>query len=501
MSALFLAGILAAWAIAQLGLAIFFGLAYRLGRREQEYLLFSLVCGVFSVASAGMANKYAAPSVESVLFSNAIIYGAFAIAAPLNLHFAYRLSLPDRSARILSPYYGLTVLFFLGIVLGWFWVPGSFHERSSSFLGIETKVVFATPTAFAFAFFTVGMVAMLVGVALLVRAYRAGTREALITVLGVVVMLFAIVHDLAVSLAVVDHAVLVLPHAFMVYAAAAAGTLLLRYQRTAGALEQTASSLKQRTEELHNSYAELRQVQNELVTKKQLAAVGELAAAIAHEVRNPLAIIVNALAGLRRSGVSEGERSMLLGIVEEEAARLNRLVTDLLRFARPVNVKRAPVSLVELANRCRLNAGDSCRVQVSIDDDPRIQIVDVDPNLFRIVFDNLVANACQSMDSGGTVRVRISTGELGGAPAVRIDIEDQGHGMEPQVLERALDPFFTTRPSGTGLGLPIVHRIVEAHGGVMALDSGEEEGTTVTILVPIGESATASRTESEGQMA
>jgi signal transduction histidine kinase len=115
-----------------------------------------------------------------------------------------------------------------------------------------------------------------------------------------------------------------------------------------------------------------------------------------------------------------------------------------------------------------------------------VQTVDVDPNLFRVVFDNLVSNACQSMGTaGGVVEIRIGRGDIGAEPAVRIVIKDSGHGMEPQVLERALDPFFTTRPSGTGLGLPIVHRIVEAHGGEIVLDSGEGEGTTVTLLVPI----------------
>jgi signal transduction histidine kinase len=120
-----------------------------------------------------------------------------------------------------------------------------------------------------------------------------------------------------------------------------------------------------------------------------------------------------------------------------------------------------------------------------VEDDPSVHTVDVDPNLFRVVFDNLVSNACQSMGSGGVVEIRIGRGDIGSEPAVRIEIKDSGHGMEPQVLERALDPFFTTRPSGTGLGLPIVHRIVEAHGGEIVLDSDEGEGTTVTLLVPM----------------
>jgi signal transduction histidine kinase len=111
--------------------------------------------------------------------------------------------------------------------------------------------------------------------------------------------------------------------------------------------------------------------------------------------------------------------------------------------------------------------------------------IDADPNLLRLVFDNLVANACQAMGDSGSVDVRITGTALHGATAVRVEVKDGGHGMEPSVLERALDPFFTTRPSGTGLGLPIVHRIIEAHGGELVLDSAEGEGTRVTIVLPV----------------
>src|SRR5690606_28849458 len=142
------------------------------------------------------------------------------------------------------------------------------------------------------------------------------------------------------------------------------------------------------------SNAELSVVQDELVRKQQLAAVGELAAAIAHEVRNPLAVIVNAVSGLRRSRLKTEEREMLLDIVDEETARLNRLVTDLLRFARPVQVNRSQVSLVELCSRARSVADGEREILVTMPEDPQIQNVWVDPGLFRLVFDNLLENAC-----------------------------------------------------------------------------------------------------------
>jgi len=123
---------------------------------------------------------------------------------------------------------------------------------------------------------------------------------------------------------------------------------------------------------------------------------------------------------------------------------------------------------------------------VSIDGDPDIQTVWVDPSLFRLVFDNLVQNACQSMRGGGRVDILVTRSKMHSGPAVSIQIKDHGHGMETEVRERALDPFFTTRPSGTGLGLPIVQRIVEAHGGEIEIESEEGEGTSVTLLLPLG---------------
>jgi signal transduction histidine kinase len=296
----------------------------------------------------------------------------------------------------------------------------------------------------------------------------------------------AIGNDAALVARIVPDTLYLLPHAFLGYAFAMARTLLLRYRRTAVELEQTIGRLRLRTEELRRSDADLKLIQTELVKKQQLAAVGELAAAIAHEVRNPLAVIVNAVAGLRRPGGSKEDRAILLGIVDEETARLNRLVTDLLRFARPVKIKRSAVSLVELARRSQAACRESHQIDVSVPTDPDLRTIWVDPGLFRVVFDNLVDNACHAMPGGGRINIVAGRNQLRGAPALRIQIRDSGRGMTAEVLERAGDPFFTTRPSGTGLGLPIVQRILDAHGGALVLESDPGLGTTVNLLLPLG---------------
>src|SRR5690606_6500389 len=141
-------------------------------------------------------------------------------------------------------------------------------------------------------------------------------------------------------------------------------------------------SLEARTAELEVSYAEIDMMYNELSQKQQLAAVGELAAAIAHEVRNPLAIIMNAVSGMRRKTISERDRETLLSIVNEETERLNHLVTELLRFARPVAASRGPASLLDICSRAAKEAPDGYTVRVVTEGD-HLEPVLVDPGLFR----------------------------------------------------------------------------------------------------------------------
>jgi signal transduction histidine kinase len=483
----YLSGLLTAWATAQLGLSVFFMLAYFLGRRELEYFLFSLLCLSLSVGSAGVAFEYGQSALSARVLAGGITHSGMILAAAINLHFALCFggapAVRKRAVWLYVVAFGYLVILWSGL----WWHPGPPHLLDAFLFGRKIESVVGHATWIGKSFYIVASIETAVAAAFLVSAYRAGQREVGSAIIGILCILPAVGNDGALAFGFIDNAIALLPHAFLLYAFGVAGTLLLRYRVSKDELEKTARSLQEKTEELRHSYAELRLVQNELVTKKQLAAVGELAAAIAHEVRNPLAVIVNAVAGLRRSAVRDEDRTMLLGIVDEEAARLNRLVTDLLRFARPVSVKRSPVSLLELANRSRSSAMlDGHQIVVQMDDDPELNTVWVDPSLFRLVFDNLVENACQAMKTGGTVQILVHRGQLRGEAAVRIEIADSGGGMEQGVRERALDPFFTTRPSGTGLGLPIVHRIIEAHGGEIHLDSEEGQGTTVTLLLPLG---------------
>jgi signal transduction histidine kinase len=318
------------------------------------------------------------------------------------------------------------------------------------------------------------------------RTYLAGRRESLAVVMGGTVLVATAINDSCVAMGALSTGFL-LDAGLAAVIASIMSTRSARFAAVTMELERRTQELRTRTRELGRSYEELRAAQEELVKKEQLAVVGELAAVIAHEVRNPLAIIANAVAGLRKQAISRDDHETLLAILDEETSRLNRLVTDLLRYARPVNVQRTDFSLTDVLERTlTLVSKDrkAIRTELKISDhDGRIW---GDANLLRQVFDNLVVNAVQAMGTAGTLTVCVRAATEDGVGGVAVDIIDTGEGMDTQVRSRARDPFFTTRPSGTGLGLAIVDRIVDAHGGRLAIESRSGEGTTVTVFLPQG---------------
>jgi signal transduction histidine kinase len=483
MSGEVLAGVVGAWSVTNAALGLYFVMAFVLGRRERELLLFSLLCFSFSVASFGVAIDFFSVDRSDFARADRIAHAGFIVAAAFNVHFALEFARIGRATRVAVVLYAVAVLFELANLNGALWVDHRAVHATVFGKGVDYGA--GVPGVLGGIFYAVGTIESLFAVALLIIAYRSGRREALSALIGAALSLPAVANDVGIAAGFVDRSVSLLPFGFLVYAFGVAAALLLRYRLATAELEQAATSLRERTEELRHSHAELRQIQDELSSKRQLAVVGELAAAIAHEVRNPLAVIVNAVAGLRRGSLRAEQRTTLLDIVDEEAARLNRLVGDLLRFARPFSVNRQPVSLAELALRFQGTLSPAHEITVDAEQSAEIEHVWVDPNLFRLVFDNLISNACQSMRDGGRIQVRIRREPRAIEPTVRVEIEDRGHGMDAEVRKRALDPFYTTRPSGTGLGLPIVQRIVEAHGGWLGIESTEGIGTTVTVGVPV----------------
>lgn len=259
-----------------------------------------------------------------------------------------------------------------------------------------------------------------------------------------------------------------------------------RARRLARDREDALLRAEKLAEQLHAAQEALSSAQSTAVEKEQLAAVGELSAMIAHEIRNPLTIIRNAVSTLQRREVTADDRATLLGILTEESERLNRLVSDLLSYARPVTLDLQPVCLRDVLERALALVPPQEDLEVDLlEEDPPVGTVTADPNLLRQVFENLVTNAAQAMvEEGGALTVRIARGTDHGTDGVNVLVEDTGEGMDTSVRDRALMPFFTTRPNGTGLGLAIVARLVRAHGGKVEIKSSAGVGTTVRVFLP-----------------
>lgn len=480
MTAHLLAGMLVAWAIAQAALGVFFSLAFALGRREKDYLVFALLCFALALTSSGMARLAVADSPETAAVAAKLVLTGSILAPVINLHYALRYGPPALARKVIVPAYALAVAFEIGNSLGAFWVPGSTNVEQMAALGGTLNYVRALPTGLGLLHFSVTGIQVVAAQLLFFRAHRRGEREALVAFLGGLCLFGAGANDILMVTGFIPPTLLVLPHAFMLYAFAVASTLVLRYRSAAGELDQAKTHLHRAAEELRMSHAELREVQSTLETKEHLAVVGELAASIAHEVRNPLAIIANAVAGLRRVEAGGADHRVLLDIVEEEAGRLNQLVTDLLRFARPVKLRPASIDVGELAHAVASGDDPKPDVEVSVE---RVRAF-ADEALLRVALTNLVENARQASAESGRVTVGVDGRVVDGAPCACIEVRDTGSGMSPDVLARACDPFFTTRPSGTGLGLAIVQRIIRAHGGKLELESEVGKGTLARLVVP-----------------
>jgi signal transduction histidine kinase len=230
--------------------------------------------------------------------------------------------------------------------------------------------------------------------------------------------------------------------------------------------------------------------QREAAQKDRLSSLGRLSTVVAHEIRNPLMIITATCSTLRRQGVSDADLREAIADIEGETRRLNRIVTEVLDFARPIRFALAPADVNEI---CRNSVAAAWagfdRGNVRLDLDGTLPPVVTDAERLRTALVNILTNARHAVETsaaGGTAAalplVALSTRAHGERFTIRID--DQGTGISPEDMAHIFDPYFTTRRAGTGLGLPIARNIVDGLGGTIHVHSERGGGTSIALDLP-----------------
>ena len=255
-------------------------------------------------------------------------------------------------------------------------------------------------------------------------------------------------------------------------------------------LEIGASSLKDENDVflgnvlLFKDLTEVRTLRREVARSQRLASVGRLAAGVAHEIRNPLSSIKGFATYFKERYPDRPEDQQTADIMIQEVDRLNRVVGQLLEFARPISIKPKTISLEDLLNDAvRLIKERAAEKNITVNTRNTTQINTAwgDPDRINQILLNLFLNAIDAMENGGELDVEISSDD---SREICISVSDTGCGISPQDIPRVFDPYFTTKSTGTGLGLAIAHNIAEAMGGRISVESPQDRGTIFRVFFP-----------------
>lgn len=256
-------------------------------------------------------------------------------------------------------------------------------------------------------------------------------------------------------------------------------------------LDDVVRALNEMRTNLKRSWAELEVEHRRRVDAERLAGIGEISASIAHEIRNPLASIINGAELLSRDAITPASKAEVIALVNAESQRLKRILDDFLRFSRQRPSAPEPGDLGQILSRVaetvRLGLTDDRGIGIVLDIDPALGRALIDREQIEQVLWNLILNAMQAMPDGGEVRVAAKRrGEV-----CTVHVGDTGVGMSEALRARAGEPFVSGRSHGTGLGLSIVQRILAGHGSALSIDSAPGRGTTVSFDVKAVEDACA----------
>jgi two-component system sensor histidine kinase PilS (NtrC family) len=256
---------------------------------------------------------------------------------------------------------------------------------------------------------------------------------------------------------------------------------------TSISLLRDSSGAKRGAISVFQDLTEVQEMRDRIRKADRLAAIGELSAGIAHELRNPLASISGSIEMLTNELELSGENRRLMQLITRESDRLDHIISDFLEFAglRPPRRRMVPVTncLEEVLELLEHNVEKSRGVEIDLDNRAREVHVNVDDEQLKQVFTNLAVNSCEAMPDGGKLRIVAGQEEPGW---VRIEFYDNGPGIDEEDVDRLFEPFFTSKDGGTGLGLAIANRIITAHGGTIEFKNREDGGAEFAVILPVG---------------
>ncbi|MBF0526673.1 MAG: HAMP domain-containing protein [Deltaproteobacteria bacterium] len=255
---------------------------------------------------------------------------------------------------------------------------------------------------------------------------------------------------------------------------------------------QSSDELGELTESFNRMVVNLSQIQNELVRSEKLISLGRLSAGVAHEIRNPLNAIKGAIVHLKRRRPDDALIIEYTQLVLEEIDRLSNFVTEFLMFSRQTPPKRIPTDL----NKLILHTQKVFDMQAQEKEvlffnrlDTNIPLLDLDPQQMEQILVNLILNALEAVSAGGAITISsslVTSGTTRNSPSlVRVTVHDNGPGIPDKNLQNIFDPFFSTKETGTGLGLPLSLGIAELHGGTLKASSNVGQGTRFFLELPV----------------
>ena len=244
--------------------------------------------------------------------------------------------------------------------------------------------------------------------------------------------------------------------------------------------------VKQGEKIIQNRAEERLKLEEKLRQAEHLSAIGEMTAGVSHEIRNPLGIIKSSAQLMKKKMDKLDAQSPIPDIIVEESQRLDRIITDFLDFARPRKADLRPTHLDEVVSKNLSYLApqmEEQNIQVNLDMEPDLPLIEADPTMLYQAFLNILLNAFQASGENGEIFISVTYAHN----QVRLRFQDSGDGIDPELTKKIWTPFFTTKDSGTGLGLGIVKNIIEAHSGTIDIRNGASHGAIVDIHLPVKE--------------